>query len=136
FVFYNVEVHSYDYDANNHLFSIQEGRLLLSEEFAAGLGRPSDAGSVAGKISIAATMRAIEITRYVNGEATSDIMPAVGTVPGPDVIVGDLNGLSDPDAPGVGTQFGLSVGTDYCNAGTIDFDWFQLPINDHPVLPL
>src|SRR5204863_7356803 len=89
------------------------------------------------------TMRAIEITRFVNGEATSDIMPALGvppgpeagTTPGPDVIVGDLNGLSQPDSPGVGTQVGLSVGTDSCNAGTIDLDWFQLPDNDHPVIP-
>ena len=63
FVFFNVEGHSYDYDASKHLFSIQDGRLLVSEEFAAGLGRPSEAGSVAGRISIAATMRAIEITR-------------------------------------------------------------------------
>ena len=97
FVFFNVEGHSYEYDASKHLFSIQDGRLLVSEEFAAGLGRPSEAGSVAGRISIAATMRVIEITRFVNGEATSDVMPSVGTVPGPDVIVGDLNGLSQPD---------------------------------------
>src|ERR1044071_533201 len=77
FVFFNVEGESPDYDASNHVFSVQGGRLLVSEEFAAGLGRPSEAGSVAGRISITATMRAIEITRYINGEATSDIMPPV-----------------------------------------------------------
>ena len=49
FVFFNVEGQSYDYDASNHLFSIRDGRLLVSEEFAAGLGRPSEAGSVAGR---------------------------------------------------------------------------------------
>ena len=135
FVFFNVEGQSYDYDVSTHLLRIPEGRLLVSEEFAAGLRRPSEAGSGVGKISIAATMRAIEITRFVNGEARSDVMPAVGTVPGPDVIVGDLNGLSQPDTASAGTQVGLSVGTDSCNAGTIDLDWFQLPDNNHPVIP-
>ena len=68
FVFFNVEGHSYEYDASKHLFSIQNGRLLVSEEFAAGLGRPSEAGAVAGSISIDAIMRVIEITRRCNGE--------------------------------------------------------------------
>ena len=73
FVFFNIEGHQYDYDANEHLLSINEGRLLVSKEFATKLGRPSEAGSVVGKISITATMRAIEITQVVNGEATSAV---------------------------------------------------------------
>src|SRR5947207_3549491 len=32
FVFFNVEGQSHDYDANNHSFSVQGGRLLVSEE--------------------------------------------------------------------------------------------------------
>ena len=27
------------------------------------------------------------------------------------------------------------MGTDSCNAGTVDLDWFALPNNDHPVIP-
>ena len=139
FVFFNIEGHNLDYRPNEHVFSVQGGRLLLSKEFAAALGRPAAAGSVVGKISMAATMRAIEVTRVANGEVTSDALPAlrqptVGTVPGPDVIVGDLSGLTQPDVSS-GTQVGLAVGTDSCNAGAVDLDWFASPSNDHPVIP-
>ena len=134
FVFFNIEGHEYDYDAKEHLLSIRVGRLLVSKEFAAALGRPSAVGTVVGEISITATMRAIEISRVVNGETKSDVMPAAGSVPGPDVIVGDLSGLSQPDTSS-GTQVGLAVATDSCNAGTVDLDWIQTPSNDHPVIP-
>ena len=52
-------------------------------------------------------------------------MPAVGTRPGPDVIVGELSGLAQFGASS-GTQVGLAVGTDSCNAGAVDLDWFSL----------
>src|SRR6185295_15368402 len=71
FVFFNIEGHQYGYSASERLFSINEGRLLLSKEFATSLGRPAAAGSVVGKISATATMRPIEVTQVVNGEATS-----------------------------------------------------------------
>ncbi|HEX8069051.1 MAG TPA: hypothetical protein VF546_03805 [Pyrinomonadaceae bacterium] len=144
FVFFNIEGHEYDYNADRHALGFQSARLLLSREFAEALGRPGEAGSIVGKISLAATMRAIEITRVANGEVESDVMPArlgsgkqqpaAGSVPGPDVIVGDLSGLTQPDASS-GTQVGLAVATDSCNAGTVDLDWFQTPSNDHPVIP-
>ena len=137
FVFFNVEGQSSDYDSDQHLLSIQSGRLLLSKEFAAALGRPADSGAVVGQISISAAMRAIEVTKIVNDEVRSDVLPATpnaGSVPGPDVIVGDLNGLTQPD-PAAGTRVGLAVGTDSCNFGTVDLDWFALPDNDHPVIP-
>src|SRR5207237_893453 len=35
----------------------------------------------------------------------------------------------------VNNQVGVSVGTDSCNPGTVDLDWFALPSNDHPVIP-
>ena len=57
FTFFNIEGDEYDYDANAQLFSIQRGRLLISKELANALGRPSDAGAVAGGISIGATMQ-------------------------------------------------------------------------------
>ncbi|MFL6210159.1 MAG: hypothetical protein ACJ74W_14990 [Pyrinomonadaceae bacterium] len=144
FVFFNIEGHEYDYDANKHLLSFQAGRLLLSKEFAEALGRPAETGSIVGKISLTATMRVIEVTRVVNGDVESDVMPArrssgkqqpaAGSVPGPDVIVGDLSGLTQPNANS-GTQVGLAVATDSCNAGTVDLDWFASPDNDHPVIP-
>src|SRR6266446_8479278 len=71
FTFFNIGVHQYDYDAKGRLLSIQGGRLLISTEFANALGRPSDASSAVGKISIGATMRPIEITQLVNGEVKS-----------------------------------------------------------------
>src|SRR5436189_466384 len=133
FTFFNVEGHQYNYDANAKALSIADGRLLISKEFAAALGRPSDVGAVVGRISVGAAMQPIEIDQLVNGESKSMIMPAIGTIPGPDVIVGDLNGLAQFGS--AGTRVGLAVGTDSCNAGTVDLDWFALPDNDHPVIP-
>ncbi|HEX8247443.1 MAG TPA: carboxypeptidase regulatory-like domain-containing protein [Pyrinomonadaceae bacterium] len=139
FVFFYVEGQQLDYDFNQRLFSVGMGRLLISKEFAAELGRPSDGGAIVGQISIAATMRPVEITQVVDGEVKSDVLPAlnspeVGTVPGPDVVVGDLSGLAQFGASS-GTQVGLAVGTDSCNFGTVDLNWFANPANDHPVIP-
>src|SRR5437016_6569061 len=75
FVFFNIEGNVYDYDAAAHLLSIKDGRLLISEEFAKKLGRPSEAGAIVGRISIAATMYPIEITTVVNGAVQSSILP-------------------------------------------------------------
>jgi len=133
FVFFNLEGQSYDYDAGKHLFRIQDARLLISEEFATALGQ-SLAGSIAGRISLSATTQTIEVTRYVNGQPDSTILPANGTKPGPDVIVGDVSGLAQFGSSS-GTQVGLALGTDSCNAGVENLNWFALPNNDHPVIP-
>src|SRR5262245_26888246 len=97
FTFFNIEGGQYDYDAKAQLFSITGGRLLVSKEFADSLGHPSDAGTVAGEISIGATMQSIEIMQLdQDGDVKSARLPAVplpGTVPGPDVIIGELIGL-------------------------------------------
>src|SRR5205823_10884415 len=97
FVFFNIAGHQYDYDANGQLLSIKDGRLLISQEFAQALGRPSGAGSVVGKISIGTSMQPVEIATVVNGAVQSVMMPPVqgagaeaaqpsaGTAPGPDV---------------------------------------------------
>jgi hypothetical protein len=136
FTFFNIEAQQTTYDPNQSALSIEASRLLLSKEFAAELGRPSDAGSVVGKISVSVNMRPIEITQIVDGDVKSDVLPATpftGSVPGPDVVVGDLNGLAQFGSSG--TQVGLAVGTDSCNFGTVDLNWFALPDNDHPVIP-
>ena len=141
FVFFNVEGHHYDYDANAQLLSITGGRLLVSKEFAKALGRPSDAGAVVGQISIGATMQPIEINHLdENGDVKSASLPALnqplpGTVPGPDVIVGSLIGFVQSDNGSVGGRVGLALGTDACNKGTVNVDWFALPSNDHPFIP-
>jgi hypothetical protein len=139
FVFFNIEGHLYNYDANTQSLSIKNGRLLISEGFAEKLGYPSQAGALAGNISVTATMQPIQITELVNGEVRSVEMPALaqplpGTVPGPDVIVGELSGLAQFGSS-IGTQVGLAVGTDSCNAGVENLNWFALPNNDHPVIP-
>ena len=138
FTFFNIEGQEVDYNAGARELTIQLGRLLISDEFAADLGRPSDAGSLIGQISIKATMQPIEVTQVVNGEITSDEMPSLtpeaGTIPGPDVVVGDLSGLAQFGSS-AGTQVGLAVGTDSCNYGTVPLNWFANPSNDHPVIP-
>jgi len=141
FVFFNIEGHLYDYDPAAHLLSIKDGRLLISEELANKLGRPAEAGSIVGRISITATMYPIEITMLVNGAPQSAILPprsgrtpnVPDAVPGPDVIVGDLPSLQQFGSSG--TQVGLAVGTDSCNNGDQPLNWLQLPNTDHPVIP-
>jgi hypothetical protein len=135
FTFFNVEGGNYDYDAAAHSFTITGGRLLISKQFADALGRPSDAGSIIGKISVGAAMQPIEIDQVVNGKPQSAVMPAGGTVPGPDVIVGELIGLEQSDNGSAGGRVGLALGTDACNQGTENVGWFALPSNDHPFIP-
>src|SRR4029077_11402031 len=134
FTFFNVEGHQYAYDAAARSLQITDGRLLISEGFAKNMGRPADAGTVVGNISIAANMRLIEVSNVANGEVESAALPAVGTVPGPDVVVGNVYGLAQFDGS-AGTQVGLAVGTESCNFGTVDLNWFANPTNDHPVIP-
>ena len=140
FVFFNIEGHTFDYAATERRLTVKGGRLLISEEFAAEMGRLADTGAVIGNISIDATLRQIEVARIVNGEVQSNSLPALredgaaGGVPGPDVIVGDVYGLAQFGSQS-GTQVGLAVGTNSCNAGTVDLNWFALPNNDHPVIP-
>src|SRR5262249_15260862 len=77
FPFFNVEAAQYDYDAKARLLSITGGRLLISKQFAESLGRPSDAGAIAGEISVGATMQPVEINRVdANGNPKSASLPA------------------------------------------------------------
>jgi hypothetical protein len=141
FTFFNVEGHDYNYDAAAQSLTIANGRLLISKEFADALGRPSDAGSIVGKISIGAALQPVEIDQLDdNGDVKYATLPAlnqpgVGTVPGPDVIVGDLIGLEQSQIGEVNGRVGLALGTDACNQGTVDVDWIALPSNDHPFIP-
>jgi hypothetical protein len=135
YTFFNVEGQTLDYRAADRSLNVAGGRLLVAPEFASELG--VRAGTVVGALSVQATLRPIEVSTIVNGEIESESMPGreadAGTVPGPDVIVGDLNGLAQFGS--TGTQVGLAVGTDSCNAGVVDLNWFALPSNDHPVIP-
>ena len=83
FTFFNVEGGDYDYNANARSLGIAGGRLLISKEFANALGRPSDAGSVVGKISVGAAMQPIEITQVVNGKPKSMVVPPLSQHAGP-----------------------------------------------------
>jgi hypothetical protein len=145
FPFFNIEGHQYDYDANAQLLSIADGRLVMSQEFADLLGRPAEAGSVMGKISIGIGVQPVEIATVANGAVQSVTMPpvqhagaesaqpAAGTAPGPDVIVGDLPSV---EQGGSSAGFvGLGVGTTSCNNGQEPLHWFALPNPDHPVIP-
>jgi hypothetical protein len=140
--FFNVQGHQYDYDAHAQSLNIHDGRLLISDQFAKLLGRPSDAGANVGKISVGATMQPIEITQLVNGRTTSVTMPPLPgaadgetptLVPGPDVIVGDMPSMAQFGS--AGTQVGLAVGTTSCNNGTEPLHWYAMPQTDHPVIP-
>jgi hypothetical protein len=144
FVFFNVQGNLYDYDATTHSLSIKDGKLLISEEFARKLGRPADAGSTAGTLSVTTAMYPIEVTTVVNGVAQSAVLPhrgggapnspdVVTSVPGPDVIVGELPSMGQFGSSG--GIVGLAVGTTSCNNGNVDLNWFAMPQTDHPVIP-
>jgi hypothetical protein len=140
FVFFNIEGHQYSYDAGSRLLSINGGRLLISEEFAKRLGRPSAAGLNVGSISTSTIMYPVEIVRLVNGGVRSATLPArpgaihnPDAVHGPDVIVGDLPSMGEYGS--AGNLVGLAVGTTSCNNGDQPVDWMSLPNTDHPVIP-
>src|SRR2546423_1169209 len=145
FTFFNIQGHQYDYNPAAQSLAITNGRLLISKEFANALGRPSDAGSVAGTISIGAAMQPAEITQLSNGQAQSVTMPPLqaplsqGTPqhlrPGPDVIVGDIESVEQPQGAVNGNFVGLGVGTVSCNNGDQPIDWHPLPNTNHPVIP-
>lgn len=138
FSFFNVEGHAYDFDPVENILRVKGARLTLTPEFAGELGRAADAGKVVGELNFEARMRVIEVNEVVEGETVSSKLPPTnmgeaGNVPGPDVIVGELSGLAQFGASG--NRVGLAVGTDSCNAGTIELNWFANPNNDHPVIP-
>ena len=141
-IFFDVEGNQYQYDPNAQALSVTGGNLLVSKQLANALGRPSDAGSMIGKISIGATVQPIEIRQLVNGKTTSVTMPPLrdgaggetpALVPGPDVIVGDMPNMGQYGS--AGTQVGLAVATTSCNNGTEPLHWFSMPQTDHPVIP-
>src|SRR5581483_1170040 len=142
FTFFRVEGQQYLYDAAAQSFTIGGGKLALSPEFAKALGRPSDAGTIVGAISVGAAMQPLEIREFANGQLQEVAMPplrgaAGAQVPtaahGPDVIVGDLPNLEEEGS--AGTQVGLAVATTSCNNGDQPLDWLALPNTDHPVIP-
>ena len=142
FVFFNIEAPLYEYDSAAHLLSINGGRLLISEELAKRLGRPAQADLNVGQISISATMYPIQVTTFVNGAATSTTLPPrrtgtpdapEGSVPGPDIVVGDMTGLAQfGSASG---QVGLATGATSCNNGDQPVHFYSLPSSgDHSVV--
>ena len=52
-------------------------------------------------------------------------------MPGPDVIAGDLSSLQQSGSSG--TQVGLAMGSDACNGGDVELDFFPMPNTDHPL---
>ncbi|MGH7938882.1 MAG: hypothetical protein ACRD5Z_25595, partial [Bryobacteraceae bacterium] len=113
FVFFNVEGHSYSYDAATQSLRLDGGRLLVSQEFAQSLGHPQETDAVVGGISVSAKLRAIEVRKVVNGVNESVALPPADAPTalsnGPDIIVGDLPSMQEGGSSG--TQVGLSVGT-------------------------
>lgn len=136
-ILFNIEGEEVSYDPTSRKLAIRGARLLVSEENAAAYG--SKFGTVVGEIGVEATLRPIEVAQIVNGDVTQDALPpmnpdSAGSTPGPDVVVGDLNGLAQFGGS-LNGQVGLAVGTDSCNFGTVNLNWLALPNNDHPVIP-
>ena len=78
-------------------------------------------------------MQPIEITQIANGQPQSMLMPSLqhafgpGTpnlVPGPDVIVGDIEDVSQLDQQAVNGHVGIEIGTESLNTGDLAIDWY------------
>ena len=142
FVYFNVDRFEYRYEAGTRSLGLNEARLLFSEQFAKQLGRAAD--TEAGTLSMTTAMYPIEIAQIVNGEMQnvtapalggSGLMPDVGTIPGPDVVVGDMPAMVQSQTGSVGGMVGLAIATTSCNYGVVNLNWFQNPSNDHPIIP-
>jgi hypothetical protein len=58
-----------------------------------------------------------------------------GSVPGPDIVVGDMGGLAQFGATGTPpSQLGLGIGTTACNAGNVEVGFVPIPNTDHAVI--
>ena len=122
---------------------LRERRLMLSRPNSRRqLGRSAAAGMVAGALSIARPRCARSRSRRSSTAKSSEAsMPATGMprggrrVPGPDVIVGDLDGAGAIRRAAVGTQVGLAIGTTRATPASCNLNWFEMPNNDHPVIP-
>ena len=133
FSFFDIEGSVYDYDAKTQLLNIKDGRLLLSKEFAAKLGRPRSGGF--------SSRRPLDYHQYASdrnhagGERRTHVLcdATDGAISGygararrhrwRSLRVGAIWRSS-------GTQVGLAVGTDSCNAGVVPLNWLALPQND------
>ena len=138
FKFFYVEGHELSYDGNQNRFAAQNGRIMITKEFARELGNDSLAGTQAGTFSIDAEMKAIEVVE-LSDQTNKTTIPGKGadfdgSRPGPDVVVGDVFGLAQFGSAS-GGMVGLALGTTSCNYGQEDLNWFRLPSNDHPVIP-
>ena len=148
FVFFNVAGHQYDYDAGTRSFSINDGQLLISDGICPAAWPSLGSSGGRWKNFCRSEHVPIEIQTIVNGEVQAAVLPpvrsradagapnqpdAVTSVPGPDVIVGDLPAVAQGGSSG--SFVGLGVGTTSCNNGNQPFNWFALPNTDHPVIP-
>ena len=123
--------------------SIADGRLLISKQFANALGRPSDAGSIIGKISVGAAMQPVEITQVVNGQPKSVVVPPVertyrsgSAYPGGPARISSLGTCRGPGTirDSAGSQVGLAVATDFLQQRRPAGQFFhELPSTDHPL---
>ena len=55
-----------------------------------------------------------------------------GLVPGPDLIVGEIDALTQYGASG--GQFGLGMAATVCNGGNVEVNFLEMPDTDHPVI--
>ena len=116
-------------------------RLLASEALAKVIGHNLPIGAVLGEISLVAAVSPIQVTQYVNGEARSAKLPPLkrgipgvpdGSVPGPDIVVGDLPSMVE--AGSFGDQVGLGIATTSCNNGDVPVHFFAFPDTDHSAI--
>lgn len=54
------------------------------------------------------------------------------SLPGPDIILGNIPTLQQFGSSG--TQVGLAIGSDSCNNGDVEVNFFAMPNTDHPVM--
>jgi subtilisin-like proprotein convertase family protein len=81
-------------------------------------------------MSSARILTACTVLGLMAGSAAAQ--PVCGGAPGPDVIVGDINGVSNFTV--TGGLDAISLGTTSCNMGQANLLWNATPANTHPVI--
>ena len=144
FTFFNIEGHQYNYDAAAQSLSITGGRLLISKQFASTLGIPSEAGSLAGTISIGAAMQPIQIDHIVQGRneidghaahATCSRSAECQTLCLDRMLLWEIWNTWRKLGMMRNALSGLESGRSSCNNGDQPINWHACLHTDHPVVP-
>ena len=124
------------FDPQSQMMFIECGRVFVSHKLADALGNPALAGEDVGSFTTEVKLYWVggeeppKPTNDDDADTSRGLRTTCGTV-GPDVIVGDLDGICNYSS--VGGIEAFAVGTVSCNIGDDNLLWIS-STNEHPVI--